>query len=658
MRITKNKLTTLLSIWLSLFYSNIALGGTFSEGFTLSESFAKKTHKVDVLVIGGGASGTMAAIQSARMGVKTVLVEETTWLGGMLTAAGVSAIDGNHQLPAGLWGEFRDSLIAHYGGAKALATGWVSHVLFEPSVGASILRNMINHEPKAAVWLETSFVSAAKTSSGWIVTVKKDGKNEQIKTKILIDGTELGDVAKACGVKYDIGMDARSDYEEDIAPEKANNIIQDLTYVAILKDYGKGVDKTIPKPVNYDPAPFLCCCQSKNCIQPKEENRLWSCDSMMTYGKLPHNKYMINWPIEGNDYYLNLIEMTPSERQQSLEKAKQFTLSYIYYLQTELDLNNLGLADDEFPTQDKLPFIPYYRESRRIHGLVRFNLNHITHPFDQPEKLYRTGIAVGDYPVDHHHTRYHEWEKLPDLHFYPIPSYCLPMGVMLPKNVNNLIVAEKSISVTNLVNGTTRLQPVVMQIGQAAGIIAALAVKKKVPVSNVGVRNVQKELLKYKGYIMPYLDVRQTDPLFMPLQRIGATGILKGVSININWSNQTWIRANDPLLDNEIEGLFELYPKMQNKTPTGEKTTVKQAINLIKTIAAIEKIKLPKNFEQAASDVLKNYNLNSTISDRAILRKEMAVLIDYFLDSFTKKPIDIYGNFIGNEKNKIVNQYK
>ena len=53
----------------------------------------------DVLVIGGGVGGTAAAIQSARMGVKTVLVEETNMLGGMLTAAGASCADGNDQLP-------------------------------------------------------------------------------------------------------------------------------------------------------------------------------------------------------------------------------------------------------------------------------------------------------------------------------------------------------------------------------------------------------------------------------------------------------------------------------------------------------------------------------------------------------------------------------
>ena len=64
----------------------------------------------DVVVIGGGAGGTCAAIEAARDGAKVLVVEETPWLGGMLTSAGVSAIDGNYRLRGGLFGEFTDSL--------------------------------------------------------------------------------------------------------------------------------------------------------------------------------------------------------------------------------------------------------------------------------------------------------------------------------------------------------------------------------------------------------------------------------------------------------------------------------------------------------------------------------------------------------------------
>ena len=82
---------------------------------------------MDVLVVGGGASGISAGVQAARMGASTVVVEETPWIGGMLTAAGVSCIDGNYRMQSGIFGEFADSLAFRYGGWDALKTGWVSN---------------------------------------------------------------------------------------------------------------------------------------------------------------------------------------------------------------------------------------------------------------------------------------------------------------------------------------------------------------------------------------------------------------------------------------------------------------------------------------------------------------------------------------------------
>ena len=143
-----------------------------------------------------------------------------------------------------------------------------------------------------------------------------------VRAKVMIDATELGDVAKMCGVKYDIGMESREDTHEDIAPEKKNNIVQDITYVAILKDYGK--DVTIPRPDGYNPNEFACSCANPICTTPKEPDRVWSKEMMMTYGKLPNQKYMINWPIEGNDYYVNLVEMTREEREEALKYAKHY----------------------------------------------------------------------------------------------------------------------------------------------------------------------------------------------------------------------------------------------------------------------------------------------------------------------------------------------
>ena len=601
---------------------------------------------VDVLIIGGGASGVTAGIQSARMGAATLIVEETEWLGGMLTSAGVSAVDGNYDLPAGLFGEFRGHLADYYGGLDSLKTGWVSAVLFEPSVGNKIFHEMVDAEKNLKVWHNATLVKLERENDAWIAQIQmKDNTIKKIHAKILIDGTELGDIAKMCGVKYDVGMESRHDTKEDIAPEEKNNIVQDITYVAILKDYGK--DVTIPCPEGYNKDEFACACASHVCIMPKEPDRVWSKDMMITYGKLPNNKYMINWPIEGNDYYVNLIEMTREEREEALKYAKHYTMCFVYFLQHELGFNTLGLADDEYPTADKLPFIPYHRESRRIHGLVRFDLNHACEPFRQSQPLYRTCIAVGNYPVDHHHTRYHGYEELPNLYFHPIPSYGLPLGTLIPKDVEGLIVAEKSISVSNIINGTTRLQPMVMQIGQAAGALAALAVKEGKNIREVSVREVQNAILDGKGYLLPYLDVELDHPMFKSLQRIGSTGILKGIGKSVDWSNQMWFRADTLLLANELKGLGDVYPFVNKQVFEGNNTiSIQKATELVGEIAEKEGITVTD--DEITKEMQKVEEQGGTVDELKKNFKELygdVISIEkyYKITLLTNKVIDMVG---------------
>ena len=470
-------------------------------------------QNVDVLIVGGGASGISAGVQSARMGVSTVIVEQTPWVGGMLTSAGVSCVDGNYNLRGGIFGEFADSLAARYGGWEELKTGWVSHINFEPHVGQQVLTNIAHSCGSLLQVVRSTQVTAVSGKEGaWKVCVEnEDGRKLTYRAKVLIDATELGDIAKECGAQYRIGMEAASLTGESIAPEQSNDVIQDLTYVAVLKDYGPDADMTVDMPEGYDPAPFVNSAQNPLNTESVTGQTIWPAADMITYGALPNGKYMINWPICGNDYYVNAIEMSETERKTAFDKAKHFTMCFLYFIQTELGMKNLALADDEFPTEDRMPFFPYHRESRRITGEAFFTVDAAADPYGYEKPYYRTGIAVGDYAVDHHHYRHPQWQTLPDLHFYPIPSYNVPLGVVLPKNVDGLIVAEKSVSVSNLVNGTTRLQPVVMQLGQAAGALAALAVIEGKDVKQVGVRQVQEALLASDCYKMPYLDLPLTD---------------------------------------------------------------------------------------------------------------------------------------------------
>lgn len=594
--------------------------------------------EVDVLVVGGGASGTAAGIQAARMGVRTMLVEETPWLGGMLTSAGVSCVDGNNRLRSGIFGEFADSLAARYGGNEALQTGWVSYINFDPHVGQEILSGMAaGYGDLLQIYRESYVVDVEGEAGDWTVTFReKKGKKHRVKTDILIDATELGDIAKACGVDYRIGMETTEETGESIAPDQPNDVIQDLTYVAFLKDYGPDADMTIEKPDGYDPMVFANAARNPLSDDMLETGQtLWSPEMMITYGKTPGGYYMINWPIYGNDYYVNTIEMTREQRETEYAKAKHFTLCFVYFIQTQLGMKNLALADDVFPTQDNLPFIPYHRESRRIVGEAFFTMDAAADPYNFSKPYYRTGIAVGDYPVDHHHFRHPDWKSLPDLEFYPIPSFNVPMGTIIPKNVDDLIVAEKSISVSNLMNGATRLQPVVMQLGQAAGALAALAVINDRPVRKIGVRQLQEQLLEAGCYIMPYLDLPPHDRHFKILQRIGATGILRGEGRNVGWSNETWFRAGDPFMAQDIH-VGEFYPGF--RLPDGE-ITVGRMLELVRAVGG----RVPYGSEK---DWWEKLGLADYDPSRVAIRLEAAVVIDAAFDPFGMFEVDYNGKFV------------
>ena len=591
-------------------------------------------NEYDVIIVGGGAGGTSAAIQSARNGAKTLLIEKTNWLGGMLTSAGVSAIDGNYNLPSGFWGEFKDSLVSHYGDLESLKTGWVSNVLFEPKVGNEILKSIAKNEKNLKILFSSSVSSVFQPKDDYYNFIVNSSKGH-FSSKVLIDATELGDILPMINEDYDIGMDNIEMYDEDIAPKLKNDIIQDLTYVMVLKNYNKNVK--IEKPKNYDPSEFYCSTSSINCTE--SDKALWAPNQMMNYGKLPNDKIMINWPIYGNDYYSNLLEMNHDQREEVFKKAKEKSLKFLYYIQDELGFYNYSLSDEEYNTEDKFPLIPYYREARRIKGIVTFSLNYIKNPYDQKYPLYRTGILVGDYPVDHHHDAHPDKKSLPQLAFYPIPSYSLPLGSIISKKTSNFLVAEKSISVSNLVNGTTRLQPVVLQVGQIAGLIASESIKNNISTNEIDTRDIQTKILNNGGYIQPYLDVEKNHPFFKAYQRIGSTGILRATGLNIGWSNQTWFYPEKSIvLDQLLKDLGNYYDLNKNPLSDLRTKTIFKWISLVQN----QEIKNQQKIWNALG--LSNFNI-----DRKINRGEFAIILDYFLNPFNNFKVDIKGNIIKNE---------
>lgn len=632
--------------------------------------YAQRVMHVDVLVVGGGTAGIAAGIQAARLQAKTLIVEETTWLGGMLSAAGVSATDGNHLLPSGLWGEFRARIYKYYGGPSKVATGWVSNTHFEPHVANQIWKEMASAEKSLQVLYQHQFNGTIVRNNSHVAGARfvslVNGEQLVVYAKQVVDATELGDVMASAGVSFDIGMEASALTGENVQVPSSNDIIQDLTYVAILKDYGKGVDCTIAKPAGYDPTEFDGCCldfyKDTTRIKPGVD-----CAKMITYAKLPGNKYMLNWPGHGNDIYLNLIQLTPAERSKELVKAKQQTLRYIYFLQHQLGYKNLGLADDEFPTPDRLALIPYNREGRRLKGVVRFKVQDISKPFDQPFPLYRTGIAVGDYPIDHHHRKNSAAPQ--HLGFYPIPSFTIPLGSLLPQSHSGLIVAEKGISVSNVVNGTTRLQPCVLLIGQAAGALAAASIKNKVQdARQVSVRLVQSILLQQKAYLMPYADVSIADLGFEAIQRVGASGFLRGKGQPNAWANRTWFEPDSTITVYQFISQLPAFAILKNSNPVTYNNPLSSWIEpsrkegllslrrAIELVGEIEKALLVMNRKSSSRSeslsiedkVYSNWvgwGLTNYQPDRPVTKRELAMVLDKIINPFSVLAVNHQGNY-------------
>jgi hypothetical protein len=579
-----------------------------------------KTIHTQVLVVGGTTGGIAAGIQSARSGANTVIVEQTNWLGGMLTAAGVSCTDGNDDFKSGIWQEFRNALLVHYK-RKNLSTGWVSNTCFEPHVGDSIFKSWAIKEKKLSVIYNWYFNKAIIKENKIIGVsfIKHSQEQLTVYADIIIDATDLGDVFANANCRYDIGTEDSIQSNENIAPGKSN-IIQDLTWAATLQDFGKDVDKTITQPKNYNPKNYYCSTVDAPCnTVPYQFNT----EKVLDYGKLPVTnsspKYMLNWPAHGNDFYLNVIENKPIEREALYVDAKNQTLGFIYFLQTQLGMKHIGLAN-EFGSADQLALMPYNREGRRVKGIVRLNINHIKNPYQY--NLYRTGIAVGDYPVDHHHAQYPG--KVPPIPFPKIPSYTIPLGALIPEKLNGIIVCEKGVSVSNITNGTTRLQPVVLLTGQAAGIVAALCVKTKKKPRNIDIITVQKQLVNNNCYILPFFDITPNDKNWKAVQTIGAIGFIKGTGVSEGWSNKTYFYPDSIMYQKELaENINAVFNKeiIETNIDSEQKLTEEKLLrmtNAINSYLGITKKIVAKNIgrniitrKEIATFLVKNCNLNA-----------------------------------------------
>jgi hypothetical protein len=141
--------------------------------------------------------------------------------------------------------------------------------------------------------------------------------------------------------------------------------------------------------------------------------------------------------------------------------------------------------------------LPGIRETRRIRGRRRLTIEDFLlarHSDDD--------IACYDYPVDVHNAARDDREIkrfLKDFEQLRLPAgktYGIPFGCLLPKGLDNLAVAGRSLSADRAMHGSARVMPACFAMGQAAGVAAAMAARKNVPLHKVDVASLRRRLTR------------------------------------------------------------------------------------------------------------------------------------------------------------------
>ncbi|MBK5294528.1 MAG: FAD-dependent oxidoreductase, partial [Acidobacteriia bacterium] len=529
----------------------------------------------EILIAGAGAGGFAAALRASTRGHTVCLTEESDWIGGQITAGGVSALDENRfiEIAGGtktyyeMRNRIRDSYRRNYTlspAAKVLenlnpGACYVSPLCFEPKVGVKVLEEMLAPHRGRVQLLPRTRVFQLKVEAGVIreaLAYQFDRREViRIKPRFVLDATELGDLLPLAGVPYVVGSEAQADTGEPHAAAAANTAcVQSFTYPFAI-DVRNGEDHRIAKPAQYeyfrDSQPFGLKVNYPTDLgwrgefqykmfgdDPPVPNNmspgpffpwrrlLWS--KNFTGANAPADLALINWPRQ--DYHSEtLLDRTPLDTARVLQQAKRVSLAFLYWLQTDLARDDgkgngypeLRLRMDVMGTPDGLSKTPYIRESRRLipasGRVVEQDIVAEMQPGPRA-RWFNDSVGTGFYMVDIHPCGANERGRM----MMPRP-FQIPMRALIPQKVTNLLAAGKNLGVTHLTNGAFRLHPVEWNIGEAAAVMASQMIRDG-RAGDVHIEEVQRQLAQAGVPLVWFDDLRMDHPAFAAIQLAAVRG--------------------------------------------------------------------------------------------------------------------------------------
>jgi FAD dependent oxidoreductase len=477
----------------------------------------------DVLVVGGGLGGVAAARAAARLGKHVILTEETSWIGGQLTAQAVPPdehpwIEGTGCTPTYRW--LRAGIRDYYRRNYPLTPdarfdahlnpgmGRVSPLCHEPRVALAVLYELLAPflTSRAIEIMPQSRPVSAEVEGDRVraVTVCNDesGTETVIAAPFVLDATEWGELLPLAAVEHVVGAESQAQTGEPHALAGPPDPLDQQSITACFAiDYLPGENHTIERPEDYGfwrgyqadfwPGPQLGWVfvdpvtleiRRQAIFEGDGKEGLWQFRRILARENFPDGIYrsdisLVNWP--QNDYWLGPVVGVPEEeRRRHLRAARQLSLSFLYWMQTEAPRADAGfgypglrLRPDVVGTLDGLAKQVYVRESRRIRAEFTVLEQHVgvdARAGVEGAEVFPDSVGIGSYRIDLHPTTRHR--TYVDLSSWP---FQIPLGALLPIRTENLLPAAKNIGVTHITNGCFRLHPIEWNVGEATGALAA-----------------------------------------------------------------------------------------------------------------------------------------------------------------------------------------
>jgi hypothetical protein len=433
----------------------------------------------DVVIVGAGTAGTCAAIAAARMGVRTALITDRPLLGGNASVEIGVPIQGAAQFHRAA----RETGIIEEAGRIGFARDWGN---------ARVMSRQFAYLAEAEKNLEIF-------TDLFIDGVEKDGDNRiraalarnvltgepfRFPGKLFIDTSGDSWLGYHAGADYRFGREARHEFNESHAPEKADNITMSGCLRGPNEDFKRCIflrTAQLDRPVKFDPPPWIY-----QDMPPFDQWRRGRGYDNQMAGVARAGTWWIEHPNDIDD----LLEP---------EKARDELIRTMYTFWNMVK-NEWGEAA-RIANYDLVyvPFVVGKRETRRLIGDHMLNQNEVAGPVH-----FEDAIGHSGWNLDIHHPDGIRSTEGPfDFHDI-LPISEIPYRSLYSRNIENLMMAGRNASVTHVAMGTTRVQGQTCVMGQAAGVAAAMAILANTTPRGIGqnhIRKLQQTLLKQDVYI-------------------------------------------------------------------------------------------------------------------------------------------------------------